>query len=221
VKILFFAAFVFMCVTMVTAPAGETARSSLQSDPNGWVDLLGDGIKDWKRVPIPAGGRLNDKNCWQYDAKTGTLNCDGVGIHEMLLYNQPFKDGIFHAEWRFTKLEGKAGYNSGVYARNSTDGKIWHQAQVGSLNVGHLFGDSPLEGKTQRFRTKAVGEQRGKPAGEWNVYEITCAGPKLTLWINGAVTTVWDACPVAEGHIGLEAEGYFIEFKNLKFRPKS
>ena len=40
----------------------------------------------------------------------------------------------------------------------------------------------------------------------------------MTLWINGAVTATWDKCEVPKGFVGLEAEGYYIEFKNVKFK---
>ena len=132
-------------------------------------------------------------------------------------------DGIFHVEWRFKKLgEGKKGYNSGVYVRNSADGKVWHQAQVGSKNVGYLFGKTLQGGKLVGIPdNKRPGPQRGKEAGEWNTFEITCKGQTLTLWVNGAVTAEWDRCEVPRGYLGLEAEGWWIEFKNVKFKePK-
>jgi hypothetical protein len=40
----------------------------------------------------------------------------------------------------------------------------------------------------------------------------------MTLWINGAVTATWDNCAVPRGHVGLEAEGWYIEFRNVKFK---
>jgi hypothetical protein len=204
-----------------TAPAaagGRDGKSALESDPGGWIDLLAGGLKDWKRVPIPPGGKLNKIDPWRLSDDGKTLVCDGVGVHEMLLFGKEFGDGILHVEWRFKKLEGKKGYNSGVYVRNSADGAIWHQAQVGSLNVGHIFGNALVDGKPKRINSGKKGEQRGKEAGEWNTYEITCKGKTLTLWINGAVTAEWPACETARGHVGLEAEGYYIEFRNVKFK---
>ncbi len=192
-------------------------KSALEADPTGWTDLLpGKDLKGWKRVPIPPGGKLADKDPWSVDG--GTLVCDGAGIHEMLLYDKELADGTLHVEWRFKKVEGKSGYNSGVYVRNSADGKVWHQAQVGSKNVGYLFGDSLVEGQPKRVKIDGKGDQRGKEAGEWNTYEITCKGPNVSLWINGAVTAAWDKCEVPKGYVGVEAEGWFIEFKNLKFK---
>jgi Domain of Unknown Function (DUF1080) len=199
----------------------KETKSALEKDPAGWTDLLANtdtDLKGWKRVPIPAKGKLREKNCWSFDADSKTLICDGVGVHEMLAYDKEFGDGIFHVEWRFKKIEGKSGYNSGVYVRNSADGAIWHQAQVGSKNVGYLFGETLVGGKKKGFRAADKVPQRGKEAGEWNVYEITCKGPEITLWINGGVTATWNDCQVPRGYFALEAEGYYIEFKNIKVK---
>jgi DNA relaxase NicK len=202
--------------------AGEVkeTKSALESDPRGWVDLLTEKAwPQWKRVAIPPGGKLREKSPWRLDQATATLVCEGVGVHEMLLYDKELGDGIFHIEWRFKKLEeGKKGYNSGVYVRNSADGKIWHQAQVGSKNVGFLFGDTLMDGKLKRVRIADKVPQRGKEAGEWNIYEITFKGKEITLWINGAVTARWSECEVPRGYVGVEAEGYLIEFKNAKLK---
>jgi hypothetical protein len=204
--------------------AGEQKeiKSALESDAKGWQDLVTDtDLKAWKRVPIPPGAKLNKKNPWNVDSssKEKILVCDGVGIHEMLVLDKELADGIFHVEWRFKKLDGKKGYNSGVYVRNSADGAIWHQAQVGSKNVGYLFGSTMIDGKKGGIpANKLKGPQRGLEAGEWNTFEITCKGPKITLWVNGAVTAEWPNCQVPRGYLGLEAEGYWIEFKNVKFK---
>jgi len=53
---------------------------------------------------------------------------------------------VFHAEFRYTRVEGKAGYNSGVYVRNNKDGSLWHQAQIGDATGGYLFGLNPRRG---------------------------------------------------------------------------
>jgi hypothetical protein len=58
-----------------------------------------------------------------------------------------------------------------------------------------------------------------KPAGEWNILEVTARGKTLTLWVNGAVTCQFDECGMAQGRVGLEGEGYRIEFRNLKVKP--
>lgn len=197
----------------------KETKSALEADPAGWIDLLDGGLKNWKRVSIPPSSNLNKKNAWSVSSDGKTLICDGGGVHEMLLWDKEIADGIFHLEWRFKNLEGKKGYNSGVYVRNSADGAVWHQAQVGSKNVGYLFGTTLKDGKKSGIpNNKLKGEQRGKEAGEWNTFEITCKSKTISLWVNGAVTAVWDSCQVEKGYFGVEAEGWYIEFKNLKYK---
>ena len=125
----------------------------------------------------------------------------------------------YHVEWRFTVVPGKKGYNSGIYARNSADASIWHQAQTGDGSGGYLFGNTMAGGKAKRLNlSKQQSSSRVKPAGEWNVFEITCRGKEMTLWVNGAVTNRWLECEVPKGYVGLEAEGYRIEFRNVKVK---
>jgi hypothetical protein len=114
----------------------------------------------------------------------------------------------------------KRGYNSGVYVRNSADATIWIQAQTGDASGGFLFGDVPVDGKITRINlAKQLIEQRVKPAGEWNTYEITCKGKDIILKVNGDTTNEWHDCPVPKGYVGLEAEGWRIEFRNVKVKP--
>ncbi len=213
-------------LAMVAGPAiadeGETP-SALERDPSGWTDLLsqaGPKLEGWTRGPIPPTGRLNPSSQWSLDAATGHLVCEGDGGHEWLRWDKELGDGIFHVEWRFTPVPGKKGYNSGIYARNSADAKIWHQAQTGSASGGYLFGDTEVDGKLKRINlSKQQKESRVKPAGEWNTFEITCKGKDVTLWVNGAVVNRWHDCQVPRGYVGLEAEGYRIEFRNVKVKP--
>jgi hypothetical protein len=201
------------------ADAGESP-SALQADPQGWVDILpGTNLEGWYRIPVPPGAPLGRQQ-WQVDAEAKVLICDGDGGHDMLLTEKEYGDAIFHFEFRYTKVEGKAGYNSGAYVRNSRDGSLWHQAQFGDAKDGFLFGESPAEdGKKKFFNLrKDVPDGRVKPVGEWNTMEVTAKGKVLTLWVNGAVTCRFENCGTPCGHVGVEGEGYRIEFRNLKIK---
>jgi hypothetical protein len=214
-----------VCWSLWSTPAAEPGegKSALEADPSGWVDLFpGKDLKGWRRVPLAPDVTLNPKNPWSVDAAGKTLLCDGVGVKEMLLHEQERADGIFHVEWRFRPAEGKTGYNSGVYVRSSLDGKVWHQAQVAHQmtppRLGDLFGDTLVDGQIKQVRITGDGDKRARPPGEWNTYEVTCKGTTVTVWVNGAVTTTWTDCQVPRGHVGMQAEYFFIEFRNLKFK---
>jgi len=206
--------------TAVSA-SGQETKSKLQSEPEGWVDILPPaGIKDWHRAPVPPTGQLGREQ-WHVDAEKKVLICDGDGGHDMLLLDREIGDAVFHVEFCYTKIEGKSGYNSGIYVRNSKDGAIWHQAQIGDASGGYLFGETPgADGKKKFFSLdKKVTDQRVKHAGDWNTIEITAVGKVLTLWVNGAVTCQFEDCGREMGYLGLEGEGYLIEFRNLKMKP--
>lgn len=200
--------------------------SALSTDATGWVDLLADqSLKDWVRVPLGPVGQLPagdpaGPSPWKLDASGQVLVCEGDKAgHEMLRHATPFGDHVLHVEWRFAKLEGAPPYNAGVYVRASADGKIWHQAQTGP-GGGYLFGNTLVDGAPQRVTVRdAMKENRVAPAGEWNTYEITARGQEISLWVNGAVTSVLPRIEVPRGHVGFEAEGYRIEFRNVKVKP--
>jgi hypothetical protein len=211
---------------VLVAGAASQERSALEQDATGWLDLFpGKDLSGWKRVPILPDEKLNPKNAWSVDETSKVLICDGVGVKEMLLYDKPFADGIFHLEWRFRPVKDmdKPIYNSGAYVRTDAKGSYWHQAQVAHTPkppfMGDLFGKTRRGGEIADFLVRGKGEERIKGPGQWNTYEITCKGKTITVWINGAVTCAMTDCEVPAGHVGMQAEFFFIEFKNLKFKP--
>lgn len=171
----------------------------------------------WTRVAIPPTHPVSQIAQWHIDAAKRTILCDGNGGHEWLRFNRELGNFTFHVQWRFTPLTGTPKYNSGVFFRNSRDGSIWHQAQV-SLEGGYIFGATPVNGKVTRVNLRGqMTENRVKPAGQWNTYDIRCVGDTCTLAVNGAVVNTLHLS-VAKGYIGLESEGYQIEFKDMKLR---
>jgi hypothetical protein len=208
--------------------------SALERSPDGWKDLLaeagagpaGTGLQGWRPFYIPPGPMPEatpakpNPSQWTFDVGRGYIVCAGDGGHEWLRWHEELGDFIFHVEWRFILVPGKKGYNSGVYVRNSADASVWHQAQTGDASGGYLFGDTLVNGQVKRVNlSRQLRDKRVKPAGEWNTYEVTCKGKEISLWVNGAVTCVFEACEVPRGYIGLEAEGWRIEFRKVKVKP--
>ncbi|HYO80458.1 MAG TPA: DUF1080 domain-containing protein [Bryobacteraceae bacterium] len=197
----------------------QESRSALEADPRGWRDLT--PAKNWKRVPIPSTAALQSENQWRYDRNLGLLICTGDKGHELLRSNREYKDFILHVEWRFRRAEGKEQprYNSGVMVRSSADGEHFVQAQVGGGPNAWLFADYPVDGKKQRTNLRdSITAERVRPAGEWNVYELTVRGSAVSLWVNGATVGSYDKVPAERGYIGVEAEGFYIEWGNIRMK---
>lgn len=211
-----------LCLRGAVVTSNEST-SALERDPKGWTDLLtraGTSLEGWTRGSIPPGAKLGARSQWSVDPATGHLVCQGDGGHEWLRWNEELGNFILHVEWRFVHVPGKKGYNSGIYARNSADARIWHQAQTGDGSGGFLFGQTLVKGSVKGFNlAKQQPAARVKSAGEWNTFEITCRGKEVSLWVNGAVTNLWRDCEVDKGYVGVEAEGYKIEFRNIKIKP--
>lgn len=186
----------------------------------GWIDLFPDAkLTNWTRVPIPPTAPLSETSQWKVDTANRVIVCEGNGGHDMLRYDREFTDYVLHAEWRFAKLPGEPRYNSGIFVRTNADGTIWHQAQTG-LAGGYLFMVTPVKGVNQRISfQKQMKENRVKPAGEWNTYEVTARGRAISLDVNGATVSEFTDCEVPKGYVGLEAEGYRIEFRNIRIKP--
>ena len=201
-------------VALPAVPLRESA-SLLESEPAGWTSVQPrPDLAGWTRGPWPATAALGPQQ-WSVEAASGNLVCDGKGEHEWLRYDREMGDAAFHVEWRFTPVEGAEKYNSGVLARTAADLSVWHQAQVG-LKGGFLFGATPVAGIVKRLAQEPAAG-RVRTAGEWNTYEIVARGRTLSLWVNGAVTSEI-AVDVPRGHFGLEAEGWRIEFRNLRVK---
>lgn len=182
------------------------------------VDILPDeSLKGWTRVPWTATQGLQPTMQWRVDPAQRALICSGGGGHEWLRYDKLLGDFVFEVDWRFTpRSPDEQRYNSGVGVRLSPQGELWVQAQAG-LAGGFLFGNSLIDGALQRVMLRdKMKENRVKPAGEWNHYELRAEGDKITLAVNGALVSELTGLALRKGHLALEAEGFEITFRNLK-----
>ncbi len=195
--------------------------SALESDPSGWQDIMPPAsLQGWTRLTFMSTAPLDPVSQWTIDPVAKTLVCEGDRGHEWLRYDKEVADFIFHVEFRFTKKEGLKGYNSGVLGRNNADGSVWVQAQAGDAGTrtGWLFGAPGADGAARFSQRAELQEDRVKPAGEWNVFEFKAQGPVITSWVNGAVVSEKKDFTALKGFVGLEAEGFRIEFRNLKLK---
>jgi len=200
---------ILLCMALLTVALSASSQT---------VDLFpADYQAQWTRIAIPPKNPVSNIAQWHIDAAKRQIVCDGNGGHDWLRFNKELHNFTFHVKWRFTPIAGPPKYNSGVFFRNDADGNIWHQAQT-TPEGGYLFGVTPVDGKLTSFNErKNMSENRIKPAGEWNVYDIRCVGNTCTLAVNGQVVNTIHV-GVEKGYIGLESEGYLITFKDFKVK---
>ena len=193
------------------------AIPGFSGDTPATIDLMpAPDLKGWTRIPIPPGDGLRPAMQWRVDSVRHELTCTGEGGHEWLRFDREFGDFILEVEWRFTPRDPEEKrYNSGIGVRLSRFGEIWTQAQTG-LAGGYLFGSDFTDGALKPFHlAKQMTGNRVKPAGEWNHYQITAQGDRISLAVNGATVSERSGAGLRRGFIGLEAEGYEITFRKL------
>lgn len=152
-----------------------------------------------------------EKNQWV--VHDGILSSPESGSN--LISDQKFTDFKLHAEFRYSK-----GSNSGIYLRGRYEVQIEDDLGRDPLDIyiGGIYGF--LE----------PNENAAKAAGEWQTYDITLLGRRVTVVLNGK-TVISDATipgitggalDSREGEPGplmLQGDHGPIEFRNLRVTP--
>ena len=101
------------------------------------------------------------------------------------------------------------------------------EAQLQSGNAGDMYGFQGFKigGDEERLSEISIGWRLGKiqanenQPGEWNRYEITADGDRITLVVNGELVNEARGCDVRPGRIGLQSEGGIIHFRTVALTP--
>jgi hypothetical protein len=67
-------------------------------------------------------------------------------------------------------------------------------------------------------KTAPAVPQLHNPPGQWNEWEVTCVGKRLSLKVNGKRAWEIDDFKPARGPLGIEAEGQPIDFRNIRIK---
>lgn len=135
---------------------------------------------------------------------------------------QSYRDYQLHVEWRWPDGPG----NSGVFVHVNQPDQVWplcFEAQLLAGNAGELRlnGGSRLatiaDPNVKSLPRRQASSE--KPAGEWNIYEITCRGDAIAIRVNGILQNEATGLSVTSGAIGLQAEGKLVEFRNIYLEP--
>ncbi|QDU94657.1 3-keto-disaccharide hydrolase [Lignipirellula cremea] len=140
-----------------------------------------------------------------WEVTNGVIHLSGGGKPHLVTVDE-YGDFEMRFEWRSV---GAKGYNSGFYIRTPANaGK--NQLNLAKGNEGAIVGGK-IEG------AKGVGSLQ-KPAGEWNTWRVVVAGDKVEFYCNGELAWTGTGLQPEKGHIGFQAEGAAMEFRNLRIR---
>ena len=156
---------------------------------------------------------------WEGDPKVWRV-VDGVIVggsmqgnprNEFLTSTKSYANFVLKLEYKLVGTEGFV--NSGVQIRSRRIPKPpnemkGYQADIGKGYTGSLY-DESRRNKTLIKPAPGLIEKTEK-AGDWNLYEIRCEGPRVVLTLNGTQTidyTEEDKSLEQEGLIGLQIHG--------------
>ena len=179
---------VSLLVLVLFAASAGTQTVTDEEKKQGFVPLF-----DGKSF---AGWKADDKTArsWKVEDRMLVL----TGGNADLYTAEEYDDFVLRFEWR----PKKKGYNSGLFLRGK------NQINLAQKDVGRLMTSK---------KTKPVPDLHKEP-GEWNTWEVTCVGPKVTLKVNDKLAWEIDDFKPPRGPIGLQAEGQPIDFRNLRIR---
>ncbi|MBA4019940.1 MAG: DUF1080 domain-containing protein [Pirellula sp.] len=172
-----------------------------------------------------------------WSVRDGLLVCKGQPIGVMRSEKQ-YENFLLHVEWRHMEPGG----NSGVFAWS--EGSVpegrrlpkgmeiqmleldWvklHKQKDGTEQPiafvhGELFGANGLTtipDNPRGTRSRSI-ENRCKPRGEWNEYDVVCVDGTVKLAVNGKFVNGVRQASVKKGYLCLESEGAEIHFRTIR-----
>jgi hypothetical protein len=189
------------CLLVVVA-----IRPMSNADDDGYEPLFdGKSLAGWKFV----------------NAKGNFLVRDGLLVMNKgmgwLATEKTFDNFVLRVRCRFVT----PGADSGIFIRSSLDGENWtrkgYQIQnMDNSTMGMVIGMGvPLKEKSHKAD---LVKSEKKPAGEWNEMVIVANGKHIDVTLNGALVAQSDSADLADGHIGLQAEGGILEFDKIEIK---
>ena len=180
-------------------------------DLSGWV------VDGQKTV------QLGDQQQPIWTVQDGVIVCEGRG-GGFLRYDKKLADFVVHVEFRMTK-----GCNSGLGIRGVVfDGSRKTRPSIAGYEMQIVDDAGRPPGKHSSgslYRYVAPKTNATRPAGEWNVVEIECRGPKIHVTMNGQTIhdldqTTIDAIKAKplSGYFSVQDHGKRIEYRNIRLK---
>lgn len=154
----------------------------------------------WRWVPVPppvdAQGRPRNRN-------------SGILLHTQS------PDNVWPKSLEAQLMEGSAG---DFYIIGGVDTAEHAAAREKAVAAAGADEEAVRRARNNRRLQKGK-DSAEKPLGEWNTYEIVCAGSSVTLRVNGVDQNRATGVTVADGCICLQSEGAPIQFRHVRIEP--
>jgi hypothetical protein len=200
-----------LLVPAQAARAGERLSLFNGKDLDGWVaegasELTQDGAR----------GQV-------WTVKDGNILCTGQGFGFLRYNKREFADFTLHVEFRLTP---KCNTGVGIRTR-SFDPKQSRATRPSFYSYEIQLIDEPGKPPSKLssgslYRYVAPSTSAMKPAGEWNVLEATCIGPKIEVTLNDTKVIEVDQRTIdtlkakpLKGSVCLQNHGGTVEFRNV------
>ncbi|MEK6237058.1 MAG: DUF1080 domain-containing protein [Planctomycetales bacterium] len=150
-------------------------------------------------------------NGGKFVAEDGVIKLNGG--RGWLRTDKEYGDFIIKLEVRWMKPK----QDSGVFLRATKEGGGWpnkrYEVQAeNSKRIAKIFGAPHQRDEEKAFRLLKEDQQ-------WNSYEIKCQGAQCVVRFNGEQVATSEGFKTPAGYIGLQGEGGFLEWRNIRVKP--
>jgi len=147
-----------------------------------------------------------------------------------LVTDKTYGDFIFEGEVLLPEGQANSGF---MFRAHAEPGKVFgYQSEVDGDPKRKWSGGLYDEGRREWFISPIKGNKESEAAfreragdafkrNDWNTYRITCKGSKITIEVNGVVTTEIEDDKDASGVIGIQhhgEKGKTYKFRNLRIK---
>ena len=179
--------------------AQTTTQASLLSEPNWVILFAGHDLSSFNAVGDAEWNIIDDY-----------VEADGY-VNSFLVTRGRYTDFLLQAEF----WPG-AGANSGIFIRNLNADAIsaadGYEINIYDTNPNPDNRTGSVVNHLPPMTTVATEEQ-------WNTYEITAQGNRITVTVNGTLTANLEDETHANGPIAFQNNGGLIRFRNIRLRP--
>ena len=176
----------------------------------------GKNLKNW----IPYLQSASQDSRQEFQVENGVITLSGQFGY--IRTKEEYKNYKLEVEWRWPDTTS----NSGIFLHLGPAFKIWpdnFECQLQAGNAGDIYNSGEAtcdqyKGEGSRIVAKQ-NPSNEKPCGEWNQAEIFCTGDTITVYINGELQNQVTGLSKTQGFIGLQSEGYPVEFRKVILTP--